>query len=269
MYRIGCCLPGGSFMPQGVSATGGGEDELRYGEAAVREAGFDYAEAAVGLITALDDAAFRRLAASDTRFETFNCFVPGDLPIAETRMEKLTGFVSAAVDRVARVGGKIIVFGSGTARRLTAKTEDERARQMEKLYVFIRACGSIARENGVNIAIEPLNRSESNIINTVAEGWRIVREVGDPNVKLLADAYHMALENEEPSILSKVSGSLIHVHVSEADRSWPGKLDDGWLSLFASELKKSGYGGRVSAECTFRDFASEGPKAAAYMRKLF
>ena len=88
-----------------------------------------------------------------------------------------------------------------------------------QLRTLLVALGPIAEEHSITIVIEHLNRGESNILNTVAGGWRMAQEVAHPRVRLLIDAYHLLVENEPLAILAQVAPVIAHVHVAQgADR---------------------------------------------------
>ena len=72
------------------------------------------------------------------------------------------------------------------------------------------------------LVIEPLNRAESNIANSVAEGVRFAEAVSRPEVKVLADFYHMDEENEPLDELVVNAGWLAHVHLADTGRMSPG-----------------------------------------------
>lgn len=104
----------------------------------------------------------------------------------------------------------------------------------------------------VNIFIEPLNRYETNLINTIAEAMEVIKETGLDNLGLLVDTFHMNIEetNMAESILT--AGPFIkHVHVADSNRWVPGHghLD---FKQILSALRKIRYDGFISAECLMK-----------------
>jgi len=100
----------------------------------------------------------------------------------------------------------------------------------------------------VQLVLEPLNRYETNLINTVAEGLDLIEEVGANNMGLLFDTFHANIE--EASIESAIRSAgdrLLHVHVADSNRWYPGAghLD---FSRVISTLHGMGYQGYLSAE---------------------
>ena len=110
----------------------------------------------------------------------------------------------------------------------------------------LRACASV--DEGTRFAIEPINRYETNLINTVASGIALVEKVGKKNVGLLLDTFHMNIE--EVSIQASIraaQGHLFHFHVADSNRWYPGAGHVDFGSVLRT-LEEVGYTGFVSAE---------------------
>jgi len=270
MYRIGCCVPGGSFMPQGVASVETAYDIMKGGYDTAMRHGYDFAEATVGLIMKLDADELARAVENKLTFEVANSFIPPTLPICETMKndpDKLRAYVAEAMRRMKLLGCGMVIFGSGAARRIPEGMDLAEAHAL--LDSFLVMCDALAGEHGVLVVLEPLNTSETNFMTSVAEGYAIAKRLALPNVRLLADAYHMAKENESTDILKKVEDILVHVHVSEPDRSYPGKTDCTYLKDFARALAATTYAGRVSVECTYADFPADSGAAYHFVRENF
>lgn len=108
--------------------------------------------------------------------------------------------------------------------------------------------GQLAGDLGVPLVYEPLNRYETNLINDLATGAGFVRSLNTAHVKLLADLFHMNIE--EVSIAQSILDhhALIgHVHLADSNRR-PGGMGHTPMAEIASSLKQVGYEGFVSAE---------------------
>ncbi len=106
----------------------------------------------------------------------------------------------------------------------------------------------MAGEKGLSIALEPLNRFESDLINTAEDVMRLIDDINHPAAKVLLDGFHMAIE--EPDLekaITSVGDRLIHVQVSENYRGTPGTGQTPWFAL-KSGLEKINYSGVVSIE---------------------
>ncbi len=114
---------------------------------------------------------------------------------------------------------------------------------------LIEALQECAAENdSVQLAIEPINRYETNLINTVDEGVRILEKVNKKNVGLLLDTFHMNIE--EPSITDSIISCkkhLFHFHVADSNRWYPGAGHIDFKQII-DVLEQINYTGFVSAE---------------------
>lgn len=122
------------------------------------------------------------------------------------------------------------------------------SRAKEWVIKGIRECCQAAQEKGIQLYLEPLNRYEINFINTLQEGAELIAEVGEKNLGLLADTFHMNIE--EPSIIGSLedtAGLIGHVHVADSNRWAPGcgHLD---FAGIVGALERVGYKGFLSAE---------------------
>ena len=274
MVRLGCCLPGGSFMPQGVGQIpSSAESVMLEGTQIVAEAGYSYSEICAGLLCELAEDEVAHLAqahrAGKLPLEVCNSFIPGDLPILDPgKQDELRRYVKTIISRASQLGIDTIVFGSGKARRIPEGMS--RGDGIAGIHDFLRMCNAYGEQYGVTIAIEPLNRRECTVLNTVAEGAEMVHALQLSKVRLLADAFHMCCEEEDLSILQKEREILVHIHVAEPpERVYPGRDGGQYLTRFAKALRSSGYCGRVSVECGFSDFNREIMSARAFLEEAF
>jgi len=121
-----------------------------------------------------------------------------------------------------------------------------------KAWKIIRDClvhsGRIAEDHGVTLAIEPINRYETDLINTVAEAIRMALDVDSENVKIMADTFHMNIEEVSIGDALRQSGKkLVHFHVADSNRLAPGKGHLDFASII-SGLRGIDYERYVSAE---------------------
>ena len=101
------------------------------------------------------------------------------------------------------------------------------------------------------IAIEPINRGETNMLNHFSDGVRMARTVDHPNVRVLCDYYHLRFEVDSPSVLLDGGRELlVHTHISQLDgRRYPTDLSlEPMLPEYAGVLRQIGYAGGVSVE---------------------
>ncbi len=109
--------------------------------------------------------------------------------------------------------------------------------------------GERARTFGVPLLYEPLNRYETNLCNTLASGAALLEKVGAANVKLLADLFHMNIEETDWAAALRGAGPLVgHVHLADSHRGPAGTGHTDFAPI-AVALRDIGYAGFVSAEC--------------------
>ncbi len=112
----------------------------------------------------------------------------------------------------------------------------------------LQECSRAARPAGVRLALEPINRYECTLINTVAEGLDLIGMVGEDNFGLLLDTFHMNIE--EPVIEESIRNCgdrIFHFHVADSNRWYPGAGHLDFTSIL-QELFSTGYSGFVSGE---------------------
>lgn len=234
------------------------------------ELGFDYVEGSASWLAGLSEKEFleykNRLLEYPIQYECFNGLLPGDLAItgAQVNENEVKEYLERVFGRIHAIGGKIAVFGSGRTRRVLEGMDfDASYRQVVQ---FTKMAGKVAEENQVTIAIEPLNRLETNLICSVAEGAMLRADVNMDSVQLLADSYHMFMEEEPMDNLLR-AGHLAHVHVAlKEDRSFPYR-EDGQLEKFFDTLKRIGYDGRVSIEGRTKQMEQDAAHSIRTLRK--
>ncbi len=195
----------------------------------------------------------------------FNVLLPADLKITgpEVDPQRVRRYLHTAFRRASMLGGEVIVFGSGRARMIPDGFPREKA--WDQLVRFVRWAGHEAQAAGMQLVIEPLNRRECNIINSVAEAQELAAAASHPAVHVLADFYHLMVEDEPLANIIAANGKLAHVHVADTDRRPPGTGSYPYPE-FMRALKHFGYDQRISIECRWEDLASECQAALEFLR---
>jgi len=180
-------------------------------------------------------------------------------------LERSRAVLEVIAERAAAMGAKVLTLGSGPSRRLPEGfPRDEAAGQYREVA---RVAGEIAAAHGLAIALEPMNRTESDILHTLAEAVEWAAAIDHPAVGVAADAYHMHMEGEPFRDLLLARGRLLHVQVADYGRTFPGAHGmDLWA--FFTYLNHLAYDGSVSAECSWESFTHQGVWALDLMRGL-
>jgi sugar phosphate isomerase/epimerase len=153
---------------------------------------------------------------------------------------------------IARIKAHVILAGKLNAMviigliRGKAEREVTVDRAENWLCDALRECASF--DTGVRFAIEPINRYETNLVNTVGAGLKLLDRVGRNNVGLLLDTFHMNIEEASMTESIRAAGErLFHFHVADSNRWYPGAghIDFRTILGVLSEIR---YDGFVSAE---------------------
>ena len=195
-----------------------------------------------------------------------NSFIPGSLKSVgpDAVHPEILEFMEIAFRRAQIAGVEYIVFGSGGSRAVPEGFSKDNA-----LRQFIDLCSQmapIAARYNVVVVLEPLNKKECNLINSVLEGGEIVEEVNHPNFRLLADVYHMLMDGEGPESIEKYGHLIEHTHIAEKEgRAAPGTHNEDFTAYFKA-LKNVGYKGKMSIECRWEDLEAQAASSLETIR---
>ncbi len=130
------------------------------------------------------------------------------------------------------------------------------------------ALGEHAEREGVTLFLEPLNRYEDYLVNTLADAAGLIREVGSDGVRIVADTYHMNIEEADPAASLREAAPLIgHVQASDSNRLEPGAGHLDW-ALFGATLRSIGYDGTIAIESRLSgEAATVLPRVPALLRR--
>jgi D-psicose/D-tagatose/L-ribulose 3-epimerase len=125
-----------------------------------------------------------------------------------------------------------------------AEREAQRLLAIENMKLLADHAG----ERGIRLAVEPLNRFETDFLNTVDQGLEFFQRIGRANVGFLLDTFHMNIEEQNlPAAIRRADGSVVHFHACANDRGTPGKDVFDWPSIVAA-LRDIRYDGAVVIE---------------------
>jgi D-psicose/D-tagatose/L-ribulose 3-epimerase len=145
--------------------------------------------------------------------------------------------------------------------------KEAREKQWDRAVGSLRVAAAYAKDRGIQLAIEPLNRFETDLINTVDQGLRLVDDIGAPNVGLLLDTFHMNIEEKDiPDAIGRAAGRIVEFHASSNDRGTPGEDHLPWPRI-AAALKGADYRGPIVIEA-FTPEIREIAKAVSIWRPL-
>jgi sugar phosphate isomerase/epimerase len=191
-----------------------------------------------------------------------------DLPSApvvgpDVDLERLRRYVDIISARAERVGAKRIVAESAAARRIPEGFPAETAARQYREFLAVAA--DTAGPHGIGIVVEPVNRTEGNLLTSVAEAADLARELGRSEIGVGVNSYHMHVEGEPWRDIVLARDVLVHAKACDIGRTFPGSHGLDLWSYF-SYLKHVGYDGTVSVECYWESFRHEGVWALDFVR---
>ncbi|MDR1636224.1 MAG: sugar phosphate isomerase/epimerase [Treponema sp.] len=244
-------------------------------ERAARD-GFDYVELPLAQIMDLGQDEFNRLCdkllSLGVKCRGNNNFFPPGLRLTGPQADEagIGEYIEGALSRSRSLGVTKVVFGSGPARNIPPGFPPDEGK--EQIIRLLRRGAQIAAKYGISIVIEPLNREESNIINSFEEGCRIAAGVSRENVKVLVDYYHLVKENEPlEHICQWGKDFLFHTHFAGdgSARKYPAAEGKEAYTRFMKALKDTGYDDTLSLEARDDDPLSHMKPALLMLRELW
>jgi D-psicose/D-tagatose/L-ribulose 3-epimerase len=151
--------------------------------------------------------------------------------------------------------------------RAEAVPPREYAKQWKRVVSNLKKVCRYAEKREKQICLEPLNRFETDFINTCEQGLKMIHDVGSPALKLHLDTFHMNIEEKnQPKAIRKAGRHLGHLHACGCDRGTPGKDHIDWPGI-AKALKAIRYQGDVVIESFTQDVKAIA-RAAAIWRQI-
>lgn len=213
----------------------------------VRELGFDVLEICVEDPATLSADALVQ-AAERAGLEISVCGVFGpdrDLASDDVQVRRdAHRYLEHCIELAAAVGSSHVVGPMYSGVGVTG----DRERRLERAASALPTLADAAEAVGVRLALEPLNRFETDLVTTVADGVALCERIGRENVGLLLDTFHMNIEERSFAAAIELAGDRIfHVHTCENDRGAPGSGHVPWGEVLGA-LDSVGYDGQLVIE---------------------
>ncbi|HRE81833.1 MAG TPA: sugar phosphate isomerase/epimerase family protein [Opitutaceae bacterium] len=177
-------------------------------------------------------------------------------------------YCSALVDQAAELGCPSLIGPVySVVGKADAVPEDQQKKEWALVVKNLKVLAKRAEAKGVTICIEPLNRFETDFLNTCDQGLKLIKAVNSPAVKLHLDTFHMNIEEKNQAAAIRKAGKLLgHFHACGSDRGTPGGDHIDWPPIVKA-LKEIGYTGDVVIE-SFTTDVKVIARAAAIWRKI-
>jgi D-psicose/D-tagatose/L-ribulose 3-epimerase len=237
----------------------------------IKAFGFDLIEICIEDPDTIDPSAIRARAKSvDLSVTVCGAFGPDrDLSSEDVSVRKAgLSYLRRCIDLAQDLGSP---FVSGPMYAAVGNTrllpDDARRAQWNRSVAGLKEAASYAAERSIKLAIEPLNRFETDLVNTVDQGIKMVDDVGAENVGLLLDTFHMNIEEKDiPAAIGRAAGRIVEFHACSNDRGTPGEDHLPWKAI-AEALRGARYEGPIVIEA-FTPEVREIARAVSIWRPL-
>lgn len=261
--KFGFCANMNATQPDGI-----GRETFK----CFAEAGYDYVELPLSQIMSLAEKDFLKLI-KETEIFTDGCyacnnFFPPEIKLTgvDVNYSRVEQYAKKAIERAGRLGARIIVLGSAGSKNIPygyplKEAEDQLKKNLTLIYPYLK-------QANIKIALEPLNRIESNMINSVEQAVIVAGAINKPNIGVLCDFYHLCVEKEPIENLKKTGENLIHVHIAALlGRRFPLSRQPEFDQLFKS-LYSIGYPGCISVEAYSNDLETEPADSLKLLKRI-
>jgi D-psicose/D-tagatose/L-ribulose 3-epimerase len=177
-------------------------------------------------------------------------------------------YCKAIIDQAAIMGcPRVIGPIYSVVGKADAVAPEDQKKEFALVVKNLKVLSAYAAKKGVDLCIEPLNRFETDFLNTCDKGLQLLKAVGAKNVKLHLDTFHMNIEEKNQAAAIRKAGRLLgHFHACGSDRGTPGNDHIDWKPIVKA-LKDVKYKGDVVIE-SFTTDVKVIARAAAIWRRI-
>lgn len=246
-------------------------EAARYVIDGAAEAGLDFVEIPMLRPKDFDAVETRRMLADRGLDVTFSLGLPSDATLPQ-KPQAAEDFLTEVLDKAAETGARQlsgVIYG--TLGELPGRRPSEK--DYDTIATTLQIVAKRAAEREMRIGIEPVNRYETFLVNTADQAISLIERIGEENVFLHLDTYHMNIEENSFSEPIRTAGELVgYIHLSESHRGTPGTGTVGWDDVFAGLAAIDFRGGLVMesfadvnpdiarATCMWRDIVTDPQK---------
>ena len=197
------------------------------------------------------------------------CMGPGrDFRGTADEQKTAMDYCKALIDQAVVLGCPSLI---GPVYSVVGKADAVEPAQQKKEWALVvknlKVLAKYAQKKGIQICVEPLNRFETDFLNTCDQGLKLIQDVGSPALKLHLDTFHMNIEEKNQAAAIKKAGKLLaHFHACGTDRGTPGNDSLQWEPIVKA-LKSIKYQGDVVIE-SFTTDVKVIARAAAIWRRI-
>ncbi len=186
----------------------------------------------------------------------------------EEQQQSALKYLKGLLDAMVPLGAEVLIGPLySSVGRADAVAEADYREQWKLVVIHLQEIADYAQERHIDLAIEPLNRFETDFLNTVDQTLALIKDIDRPNVLLHYDTFHMNIEEKDQARAIRKAGDLLgHFHACGCDRGTPGNDHIDWKNIKMA-LNDVAYDGGVVIESFTKDVKVIA-KAAAIWRKM-
>ena len=214
--------------------------------------GADFVELAIVDPSAVSISLLKKSLASANSERPIVCgaFVNGrDLRGSKESQLRSIQYIKQLISIAREIGSEVVcgpIYSEGGRSSFNSQIQNQEQKKLVASHLC-QLC-KIAEKDGIVIALEPLNRFETDFINTIEQGVDLIQSVGSPALKIHADTFHMNIEEENTaSTLIKFGDYIGHIHASASHRGIIGEDQVDWVAFFKA-LREIDYQGDIAIE---------------------
>ncbi|WP_031528564.1 sugar phosphate isomerase/epimerase family protein [Dyadobacter crusticola] len=204
-----------------------------------KEWGFDFVEIAIEDPANIDPLLVRKaLDAAELECRSVCAATGPGRDLRGNKKEQLTSleYVEQLIDIAPVLGSKLVagpIYSS--VGRADLYDDEKKLKQWQTAVTNLRRLTGYAKEKNVMLAIEPLNRYETDMVNTCEQALKMIADVGSDHLLVHLDSFHMNLEEKDPALAIRKAGHKLGLlHASGSDRGTPGGDQINWDRIFAA-----------------------------------
>ena len=238
----------------------------------IKEMGFDIIEVAVEKKELIDWVRLKEIVKeTGLKVTVSGAFGPerdissDDPNIRAKGLKYITDCIEIAQNMGSPIFGGPVYSAVGKTRFIS---EEQKKRERAWCIENLIKVSKVAEDCGIIVGVEPLNRFETDMVNTADQAISLVKEVASPNIKIQLDTFHCNIEEKNiADTIRKVGRDLLcHIQGNESDRGTPGTGNLDWAGI-KEALTEIGYDKAIVIE-TFGEVSEEIAKAASIWRPL-
>lgn len=156
-----------------------------------------------------------------------------DLRGTKDQQRTALDYLTRLMDVMSEIGATILIGPLySSVGRAEPRDENEYKRQWDVVVKNLQHISDYAGQRNLKLAIEPLNRYETDFINTSGQAMKLVKDIGHDAAGLLLDTYHMNIEEKDSAAAIRSAGDrLYHFHACGCDRGTPGNDHINWKNI--------------------------------------